>query len=409
MGGTLSFKRWGGGGCCWHQLRCDDLGWRNNCQCHIGHPCGWSYDDVLPYFRRMESYAGGGADRYRGREGPLRVTDPKPATPLLQAARTGDAATVRALLDGGADMARAVREGETPLMAAARTGSLDAVKLLLARGADINAVEGLQSETALMWAIAQHHPETVKVLLAHKADVNIRTDVWTQLWQTAPDQDVHPDYQSNIKYGGDTAILFAARYGDLESAKMLVAAGANVNDESAYGANTAVLAAHSGNPELLQFLLDKDANPNANKAGYAAIHAAILRGDVKAVEVLLNHGADPKETQKRHTRQQPPPHMPAQPEHQRRNHPQVARVSEAERGVRGCPPGRGARRGAHQQGTRRPGAAPSATAARRLRWHTHRCRCHRPFGRGLTWPTHAPPTECACTTKRSAGRARLLC
>ena len=52
-------------------------------------------------------------------------------------------------------------------------------------------------------------------------------------------------------------------------------------------------AAHSGNPELLQFLLDKDANPNANKAGYAAIHAAILRGDVKAVEVLLNHGADP--------------------------------------------------------------------------------------------------------------------
>jgi len=40
---------------------------------------------VLPYFRRLENYAGAGDDRYRGREGPLRITDPKPATPLLRA------------------------------------------------------------------------------------------------------------------------------------------------------------------------------------------------------------------------------------------------------------------------------------------------------------------------------------
>ena len=46
---------------------------------------GWSYEDVLPYFKRLESYAGAGDDRFRGREGPLRVTDPKPATPLLKA------------------------------------------------------------------------------------------------------------------------------------------------------------------------------------------------------------------------------------------------------------------------------------------------------------------------------------
>ncbi len=46
---------------------------------------GWSYEDVLPYFRRLESYAGAGDDRYRGRDGPLRVTDPKPATPLFRA------------------------------------------------------------------------------------------------------------------------------------------------------------------------------------------------------------------------------------------------------------------------------------------------------------------------------------
>ncbi len=46
---------------------------------------GWSYEDVLPYFKRLENYRGAGDDRYRGREGPLTVTDPPPATPLLQA------------------------------------------------------------------------------------------------------------------------------------------------------------------------------------------------------------------------------------------------------------------------------------------------------------------------------------
>ncbi|HYD05180.1 MAG TPA: GMC oxidoreductase, partial [Reyranella sp.] len=40
---------------------------------------------VLPFFKRLESYEGGGDDHYRGRNGPVRVTDPPPATPLLRA------------------------------------------------------------------------------------------------------------------------------------------------------------------------------------------------------------------------------------------------------------------------------------------------------------------------------------
>jgi choline dehydrogenase len=43
---------------------------------------GWSYDDVLPYFKRMESYRGGGSDEFRGRDGPLRVTNPEPSDRL---------------------------------------------------------------------------------------------------------------------------------------------------------------------------------------------------------------------------------------------------------------------------------------------------------------------------------------
>jgi choline dehydrogenase len=46
---------------------------------------GWSYDDVLPFFKRMESYEAEGDDAFRGREGPLRVTNPEPREPIFAA------------------------------------------------------------------------------------------------------------------------------------------------------------------------------------------------------------------------------------------------------------------------------------------------------------------------------------
>ena len=46
---------------------------------------GWAYRDVLPFFKRMERYEGPGDDAYRGRDGPLRVTNPEPTLPLYKA------------------------------------------------------------------------------------------------------------------------------------------------------------------------------------------------------------------------------------------------------------------------------------------------------------------------------------
>ena len=53
-------------------------------------------------------------------------------------------------------------------------------------------------------------------------------------------------YNKTIPAGGETALLFAARVGDLDSARLLVAAGANVNDADAWGVSAVTLAAHSG-------------------------------------------------------------------------------------------------------------------------------------------------------------------
>ena len=138
------------------------------------------------------------------------------------------------------------------------------VELLLAKGAKVNAAAA-RGQTALMWAASQQHPAVVKVLLAHGADRARATDVGAEMMAVPP----HGVQQYNkvIPHGGDTALLFAARAGDLESAKLLVAAGANVNDADAWGVSATVMAAHAGFTDLVEFLLERGADPNAAAAG----------------------------------------------------------------------------------------------------------------------------------------------
>jgi ankyrin repeat protein len=164
------------------------------------------------------------------------------------------------------------------------------VQQLLARGANVNA-RAARGQTALMWATAQKHPEVVKVLLAHKADVHARSESWKQMEAVSPHGVA--EYNREIPYGRNTPLMFAARAGDLDSAKLLVAAGANVNDEDAWGVSVVVLAAHSGFEDLVEFLLQKGADPNKSSAGFTALHEAIMRRDESLVRVLLAHGADP--------------------------------------------------------------------------------------------------------------------
>jgi ankyrin repeat protein len=96
-----------------------------------------------------------------------------------------------------------------------------------------------------------------------------------------------------MEEGGFTPLLFASRVGDVVSARLLLAAGADVNDAAPDGASALVVAAHSGHPELTALFLDQGADPNASRAGYTALHVAVLRGDAAMVEALLAHGANP--------------------------------------------------------------------------------------------------------------------
>jgi ankyrin repeat protein len=210
-------------------------------------------------------------------------------TPLWTACENGSEAMVRLLLSSGANPNSKLLAGETVLMVASRTGNPAVVEQVLAKGADVNA-HATRSQNALMWAVAERHPDVVQLLLAHHADVHARSDGWSQVMAVSPHG--YLGYNRAVPHGDDTPLLFAARVGDLESAKLLVAAGADVNDADAWGISATVLAAHSGFTDFVRFLLAQGADPNAAQAGFTALHEAIIRRDERMVGALLDHGAD---------------------------------------------------------------------------------------------------------------------
>jgi ankyrin repeat protein len=109
--------------------------------------------------------------------------------------------------------------------------------------------------------------------------------------------------------GGLTAMTFAAREGDLESTKLLAAAGADVNQTTEYGWTPLLTATNNRHYELATWLVEHGANVNLqNKGGWTPLYLAtdnrnieggdypVARPDMNDLEfitVLLDHGADP--------------------------------------------------------------------------------------------------------------------
>jgi ankyrin repeat protein len=216
-------------------------------------------------------------------------------TPLALACENGSVAMTEALLKGKADPNAKLLSGETALMTAARSGALGVVNALLARGADVNAKESTHGQTALMWAVSHQHADVVRVLVAGGADVHARSNVRPRVVHTGNRFGDRNESRgvATLDLGGFTPLLFAARQGDLASGRILLDAGATVDDRAPYGGTALVVAAHSGHGTFAAMLLDKGADPNSDGAGYTALHAAVLRGDLDLVKALLARGAKP--------------------------------------------------------------------------------------------------------------------
>ena len=239
------------------------------------------------------------------------------ATPLSLACINGSARMIAMLLQAGADPNERGPNGETPLMLASRTGAVEAMQVLLDRGADVNATETLRGTTALMWAAAQSHPAAVRLLVERGADVAARSKpaplgrsaylaptVRQRAAQVKTESavpraaDATPDGEAEsgnrrqgAEGGGLTALVFAAREGDLESARVLLDGGADVNQATQYGWTPLLTATQNRNYALASFLLEQGADPKrANHGGWTPLYLATDNRNIEGGDYPVRPG-----------------------------------------------------------------------------------------------------------------------
>jgi ankyrin len=228
------------------------------------------------------------------------------STPMAEAAVLGRTDLLEALLKAGADVESPNADGQTALMVVARSGRVDAARLLLKYGAKVNAVEQWRGQTALMWAVAQKQTAMVAELVKAGADVNARSTV--NNWERQVTAEPRAIYRPA---GGLTPLLYAAREGCAECARLLVDAGADINLADPEKISPLLMAVINGQWDTAQYLIKKGANPNQfDFWGRAPLYAAvdlntIPRGgrpdwpsldettSLQVVELLLAAGANP--------------------------------------------------------------------------------------------------------------------
>ena len=179
-------------------------------------------------------------------------------TPLIiAAANDGGAPVVKLLLDKGADPSVRDSTGTTALTAAAEANDTASVRYLLDKGADVNSggVAGaltVGNVTALMFASAQGNVEVMKLLLKRKADVNAVSGPHGMEVKNGP-----------IALGSMTALHFAAPYGGAEAVKLLLDSGARVDPRDVRGMTPLMLAVSTDRPDprVVRLLVQKGADP----------------------------------------------------------------------------------------------------------------------------------------------------
>lgn len=93
----------------------------------------------------------------------------------------------------------------------------------------------------------------------------------------------------------EVQLMNQTKAGSDKDAKLLVEAGVNPNTRQANGMTVLMSAAFNGQVETAKSLLAHGAEVNATAKGYNALGFAVEKGDVAMIKLLMSHGADPKQ------------------------------------------------------------------------------------------------------------------
>jgi ankyrin repeat protein len=237
-------------------------------------------------------------------------------TPLMLAATNGSARMLDKLVKAGAKPDASLSKfGDTALMLTARAGNVEAAKVLIDNGANVDGIETWGGTNALMWAVSERHLDMAKMLIAKNANVNARSyfvpSAHGRGFEGAVPEPPKPAQAVEELAGGwMTPLLFAAREGDLDMARALIDAGADLNAIAGDGKDPLGLAIFNGQYDLASFLIDKHVNVNhADAQRFTPLFWAVDRRNMELgtngfpwtvttdpmplIKKLLDAGADP--------------------------------------------------------------------------------------------------------------------
>jgi ankyrin repeat protein len=258
-------------------------------------------------------------ERQRTEEPRDKWLPPGGLTPLLFAAREGCAPCIGLLAASGADINAVDPDQHTSLIIALINGHFDVAGALIEAGADVNMKDKV-GRTALWAAVDMHTPissnrpapretddtlsslDIVKLLVARGADVD------AAIRQQVP-------YRTKLDRGGDgvlgagtTPLLRAAKAGDTAVIRLLLEKGANAKAATRNGVNAVMMAANVGAREedmtgrnktqkeaieSIRLLMAAGTDLNAaDTQGRTAAHGAALWGLTDVVRFLHGSGAD---------------------------------------------------------------------------------------------------------------------
>jgi uncharacterized protein len=216
-----------------------------------------------------------------------------------------DAAMVRLLLQAKADPTAADSTGESALLRAAKIGNLDVVDALLDAGAAVDAADPGFQQTPLMAAARGGYASVVKRLIERGAQVNAQTRTGPTPKFATP-ANSKASRGAGIQRGGwpdrgirepipgaKTPLLYAAREGHVDVTRVLLDAGARIEQADADGVTPLLAAVLNEHAELATLLIERGANVNASDwYGQTPLFCAVDVRDLDVAGASRDNGID---------------------------------------------------------------------------------------------------------------------